>query len=193
MDRTKLKADARKAIESKIWILVAIYLVAAVALSAVSFITYGIGALLLAGGLQISLATIFLAVVNKNKKPAVEDVLIGYKNGNFGRGLVGYIRYEVFILLWSLLLIVPGIVKTYAYSQMFYLLADDPKLDPGEAQKKSIAMMNGHKGEMFVLHLSFIPWFLLVGVTFGLAAIYVGPYVQATMANYFNYLKKQKA
>jgi uncharacterized membrane protein len=193
MDRKKLKTEARKAIEGKIWILVAIYLVAMVVLCALSYITAGVGAILLAGGLYISLAAIFLAVVNKNKKPAVEDVLIGYKNGNFGRGLVGYIRYEVFILLWSLLLIVPGIVKTYAYAQMFYLMADNPKLDPGEAQKKSIAMMDGHKGEMFVLHLSFIPWILLGSITFGLAFIYVGPYMEATMAKYYNYLKTQKA
>jgi uncharacterized membrane protein len=193
MDRKKLKAEARKAIDGKIWILVAIYLVAIVVICALSYLTFGIGAILLAGGLYISLAAIFLAVVNKNKKPAVEDVLIGYKDGNFGRGLVGYIRYEVFVLLWSLLLIVPGVVKSYAYAQMFYLLADNPKLDPGEAQKKSIAMMNGHKGEMFLLHLSFIPWFLLVGITCGLAMIYVGPYFEATMAKYYNYLKTQKA
>jgi uncharacterized membrane protein len=164
-----------------------------VVICAVSALTFGVGAILLAGGLYISLAAIFLAVVNKNKKPAVEDVLIGYKDGNFGRGLVGYIRYEVFVLLWSLLFLVPGIVKSYAYAQMFYLLADNPKLDAGEAQKKSIAMMDGHKAEMFVLHLSFIPWLLLASVTFGLAFIYVGPYMEATMAKYYGYLKGLKA
>jgi uncharacterized membrane protein len=190
MDRGELKAKAKQAITGKIGILLVIYLVMMAVTAAVSGLTSGLGAILLAGGLSISLAAIFLAIVNKDKKPAVEDLLLGFKNGNFARGLLGYIRLEVFVLLWSLLFIIPGIVKSFAYSQMFYLMADDPKLDAGAAQKKSMAMMNGHKGELFILQLSFIPWFLLIVVTFGLAAIYVCPYVQATMANYFNYLKK---
>jgi uncharacterized membrane protein len=190
MNRSELKAAAKQAIAGKIGILLVIYLVGAVVICAISGLTWGVGAILIAGGWALSLAAIFLAIVNKNKKPAVEDLLIGFKNGNFTRGLLGYIRLEVFVMLWSMLFVVPGIVKSFAYSQMFYLMADDPKLDAAAAQKKSIAMMDGHKAELFVLQLSFIPWFLLVGVTFGLAAIYVGPYVQATLANYFNYLKK---
>lgn len=193
MNRNELKVKAKKNIEGKIGILFVIYLVAAIVMGAVSGLTYGAGSILLGGSVLVSIAAIYLALSNKSKKdkkPTVEDLLFGFKDGNFTRGLVGYIRYVVFTFLWSLLLFIPGIIKGLAYSQMFFLLADDAKIDPGEAQKKSIKMMDGHKGELFVLQLSFIPWYLLVCITFGLAAIYVGPYIQATMAEYYNYLKK---
>lgn len=190
MNRNELKTKAKEAIKGNVGILFLVYFVAMIVIGAVSGLTYGAGSLLLTGSVMISMAAIYLAVVNKKKKPVVEDLLIGFKNDNFTRGLVGYIRYTVFTFLWSLLLIVPGIIKSLAYSQMFYLLADNPKMDPAKAQKKSIDMMDGHKGELFVLQLSFIPWMLLVGITFGIAIIYVGPYIQATMTEYYNYLKK---
>jgi uncharacterized membrane protein len=190
MDRIKLKDQAKKAISGKILVLLAIFLLVYLATYAIGYLTFGAGSILVAGSVQISFAMIFLAIVNKNRTPVIEDTLKGFRDGNFGRGLVGYVRYLVFTTLWMLLFIIPGFVKSLAYSQMFYLMADHPKLEPGEAQKKSIAMMDGHKGELFVLYLSFIPWMLLVCITFGLAAIYVVPYMNATLANYYNYLKK---
>jgi len=190
MNRSDLKNSAKKAITGKIGILLAIYIVAAIIMMAIGSLTYCVGGILIAGGYMLSISTIYLSIVNKNKKPAVEDLLIGFKNGNFTRGLLGYIRYEIFVFLWSLLLVVPGIIKALAYSQMFFLLADNPKLSAAEAQKKSISMMDGRKGELFVLYLSFIPWLLLVGISFGLAAIYVAPYMKATLAEYYNSLKK---
>jgi uncharacterized membrane protein len=77
----------------------------------------------------------------------------------------------------------------FAYSQMFYLLTENPEMTAKEAQKKSIEMMKGHKGELFILGCSFIPWLLLSLITCGIALIYVGPYVSTTMARYYNYLK----
>ncbi|MDR1300682.1 MAG: DUF975 family protein [Candidatus Nomurabacteria bacterium] len=192
MDRKALKTAARQAIEGKIWVLLAIYILVMIVSSALSYVTFGAGAILISGGVSLSFSTIFLAIVIHGKKPKVEDIMIGFKDGNFGRGFVGYIRYTVFVCLWTLLFVIPGIVKSLAYSQMFFIMADDKKIDAGDAQKKSIEMMDGHKGEYFVLGLSFIPWYLLVGITFGLAAIWVGPYVEATFANYYLALKKVK-
>jgi len=96
----------------------------------------------------------------------------------------------LFVLMWSLLLIIPGVIKVFAYSQMFYLMANNPKLEPSEAQARSIEMMKGHKMELFKLYLSFMPWALLVLVTFGLALVYVAPYFCSVLAAYHNYLKK---
>jgi hypothetical protein len=67
---------------------------------------------------------------------------------------------------------------------MFYLMAEDEDLDPGDAQKESMELMEGHKWEYFVLGLSFIPWYLLCIITLGIASIYVSPYIQATLAEY---------
>ena len=86
---------------------------------------------------------------------------------------------------------IPGIIKSIAYSQMFYLLAEDDKLEPGDAQRKSMEMMEGHKMDYFVLGLSFIPWYLLCIITLGIASIYVAPYVQTTMAEFHVRLLKE--
>ena len=96
----------------------------------------------------------------------------------------------VFTFLWSLLLVIPGIIKAYAYSMSFYILADNPELTASEALAKSQSLMRGHKMELFILELSFIGWFFLIGLTFGLAAIYVAPYMEATMANFYNSIKE---
>lgn len=72
----------------------------------------------------------------------------------------------------------------------FYVLADNPELTASEALAKSQSIMRGHKMELFILQLSFIGWFFLVGITFGIAAIYVLPYMSATMANFYNSIKE---
>lgn len=94
----------------------------------------------------------------------------------------------LFVFLWSLLLIVPGIIKAIAYSQVEYIKAENPDMDIMETLRESERLMNGHKMEYFVLCLSFIGWFLLVGITCGLAGIYVMPYFSMTRALYYRNL-----
>ncbi len=95
----------------------------------------------------------------------------------------------LFVMLWSMLFFIPGVIKTYSYAMAPYIMAENPDIGVFEAINDSKRMMFGHKMEMFILSLSFIPWFLLIGVTFGLAALYVGPYVQVTMANFYKEVK----
>jgi uncharacterized membrane protein len=130
-----------------------------------------------------SWAKIFLDL--RSKKPEVGDLFSGAQSDKFKENLLLCIRVTVFTTLWTLLLIVPGIIKSLAYSQSFYIRANDPSVDAATAQKKSIEMMQGRKGEYFVLLLSFIPWYLFVLMTCGIAWLYVAPYVGATLANYF--------
>jgi uncharacterized membrane protein len=73
----------------------------------------------------------------------------------------------------------------------FYILAENPGMTAREALNESKRIMHGHKADYFVLSLSFIGWILLVSVTFGIAAIYVGPYVAATTANFYNAIKQK--
>ena len=89
------------------------------------------------------------------------------------------------------MLLIPGIIKTYSYAMSYYILADDENIAPLDAITKSREMMDGHKWEFFVLQLSFILWGLLCAVTCGLAALYVGPYQQVTMANFYDRLKAE--
>ena len=95
----------------------------------------------------------------------------------------------IFTCLWSLLFIIPGIIKAISYYMAYFVLADNPELSAKEALDESKRITSGHIGDLFVLYLSFISWVLLGAITCGLALIYVVPYMQTTMANYYLELK----
>ena len=97
---------------------------------------------------------------------------------------------NLFIWLWSLLLIIPGIIKAYAYSMTFFILAENKGMPVLEAITLSRKMMDGHKMDLFLLNLSFIGWFFLVVITFGIAGIWVYPYFYATWTNFYLSVKE---
>ena len=115
-----------------------------------------------------------------------------YKEGfdNFGKYISTMLITNVFICLWTLLLIVPGIIKWYSYSQVKYIIHDNPNLNSQDARRMSEIMTKGYKSDLFVLDLSFLAWYLLVACTAGIATIYVTPYVETTKAMYYENLKK---
>ena len=97
---------------------------------------------------------------------------------------------HVYLILWSLLFAIPGIIKGYAYRLVPFILADNPDMDPDDAITFSREMMNGQKFDAFVLDLSFILWWLLSGITFNIAGIlYVFPYIYATDAELYLAIK----
>lgn len=97
---------------------------------------------------------------------------------------------NLFIFLWSLLFIIPGIVKAYQYRMIPYLLAEDPNLSFAEAKRLSTEMMNGEKWDAFVLDLSFILWEILAAITFNLVGIFwVNPYYQYTCVELYKVLR----
>ena len=96
----------------------------------------------------------------------------------------------LFIWLWSLLLIIPGIIKAYAYSMTLFILAENKGMSVLEAITLSRKMMDGHKMDLFLLFLSFIGWSILVVITFGIAGIWVYPYIYATMTNFYLSVKE---
>lgn len=105
-----------------------------------------------------------------------------------GRFVAAFLLIELFVMLWTMLFIIPGLIAIFAYSQTFYILLDDPDIPPLEAIRASKQMMRGHKAEFFVLELSFFGWAFLAMFTFGLLNIWVSPYQQLTFANYYNAL-----
>lgn len=115
-----------------------------------------------------------------------------YKEGidNYGSYLVTGVLVNVFTVLWSLLFVVPGIIKALAYSQAKYVIHDNPRLKGKEAIEISKRMTNGFKGDLFSMYLSFIGWYILVGLTGGILSIYVTPYVETTAAMYYENLKR---
>jgi uncharacterized membrane protein len=129
---------------------------------------------------------------NSEYQPTVGRLGYAFQNGMYGKTVLTLFLRKLFIGLWTLLLIVPGIVKSYEYRMVPYLLADDPNMTRQDAFRLSKELMYGQKWDTFVLDLSFIGWSLLSVCTCGLLAIfYVNPYVQATNAELFLELKRQ--
>ena len=91
----------------------------------------------------------------------------------------------VYILLWSLLLIIPGIIATYSYAMTPYILAENPNLSPKEALDRSKQMMIGNKWRLFCLDISFIGWTLLCILTLGIGTLWLNPYMNAARADFY--------
>lgn len=106
--------------------------------------------------------------------------------------LVTVLLKNIYIFLWSLLFVIPGIVKSYAYSMTEYIIYENPNLSADKAIQMSCRMTDGYKGELFVLELSWFGWQLLNTFTFGiLGLVYVNPYIYATHGAAYEYLKAQ--
>ena len=94
----------------------------------------------------------------------------------------------VFVTLWSLLLIIPGIIASFAYSMVYLVKLDDPEIGYLDAIKKSKELMKGHKWEYFLFNLSFIGWAILSVFTFGILAFWLVPYMSVAQCNFYNKL-----
>ncbi|MEI3339447.1 MAG: DUF975 family protein [Eubacterium sp.] len=159
-------------------------LVAGVAIAASILLSIFVFSLFEVGG-----AKFFVA--NAGQPAQVRELLCGFTNGHYGNTVLTLFLRSLFTFLWSLLLIVPGIIKHYEYCMIPYLLADHPELSHDEAFAISKSMMDGNKMDVFVLDLSFIGWQILSGLTFGILGIfYVNPYIYATKAELYLALKR---
>lgn len=106
----------------------------------------------------------------------------------FGRVTIAFILLGLIVFGWTLLLIIPGIIKAYSYSLTYYVMVDNPEMDYSDAMQESSRLMDGHKWQMFVLDLSFIGWFLLGICTLGLAFIFISPYMSMAHAEFYREL-----
>lgn len=132
-------------------------------------------------------------ILNQTAQPGIGTLLDGFRSGHYVNIVLTMFLRDLFTALWSLLLVVPGIVKHYEYLMVPYIIAENPAMDYKEAFQISKQMMDGEKMEAFIMDLSFLGWHLLSAVTCGLLAIfYVNPYVQASFAEMYTF-NKQKA
>lgn len=142
--------------------------------------------LILGGPLMLGWAMWSLAV-NRKQDFDYNKIFEGFNN--FGNSLVTYLLMIVFIILWTLLLIIPGIIKALAYSQTFYVLADEPDIKPMEALRQSEAMMKGNKTKYFLLLLVFGLLSILCVLTLGIGFLFLVPLMQVTFAKFYQELK----
>lgn len=132
-------------------------------------------------------------ILNQTAQPGIGTLLDGFRSGHYVNIVLTMFLRDLFTALWSLLLVVPGIVKHYEYLMVPYIIAENPEMDYKEAFQISKQMMDGEKMEAFIMDLSFLGWYLLSAVTCGLLAIfYVNPYVKASFAEMYTF-NKQKA
>lgn len=114
---------------------------------------------------------------------------LGFKN--YLHNVWGYLLMTIFVLLWALLLFIPGIIMAFAYAMTPYILVDNPEMKAIDAIRKSRSMMKGHKFDLFYLELSFIGWILLSILTLGIGLIWLVPYMETTIAAFYNDLKAE--
>ena len=112
--------------------------------------------------------------------------------GRFGDAFVLNLLTGVYIFLWGLLFIIPGIVASYRYAKAPYIMLEDPNCTPSEAIARSKEMMDGHKGELFWLHLTFIGWDLLAGLGGVLGKAVLRPYTQTAEAVFYRDLQHRQ-
>lgn len=136
--------------------------------------------------LEYSFSVIFLEKV-RGKKVQIGNLFEGFND--FGRIFLTLLLRDVYIFLWSLLLIIPGIIKSISYSQTTFILKDHPELSYNGAIDRSMEMMVGHKMDYFLLCLSFIGWILLAILTMGIGNLWLLPYIRTTLANFYEELK----
>ena len=188
MPRASIKANAKESLRGNWGTAILVLLLNWMLLSAATGVMV-IGKMIIMGPLETGVALIYLKL--SYREPAeIGDLFQPFQNfvNTFFAGFLS----TIFTFLWSLLFVIPGIVKALAYSQVYYILCDHPEYTGREAIDASQEMMRGHKGELFVLQLSFIGWFLLSSLTFGLLLFYVVPYYQSTMTEYYRYLKESQ-
>jgi len=148
-----------------------------------------VGDVLVGGPLALGLAGCSLLVA-RGGDVKIENMFDGF--GNFVSSFVLYLTNALLIFLWSLLLIVPGIIKYYSYSMSTFILKDNPQISANEARKASMQMMNGNKWRLFCLHFSFIGWILLSILTLGILMFWITPYIRVSEAEFYENLKGSK-
>lgn len=125
----------------------------------------------------------------KKESSTIDDLFEGFRKKNVFKSMKLAVLMGVYVFLWSLLLIVPGIIKCFSYSMAYYIMLDHPEYTASEALKKSQEMMKGHKSDLFILCLSFIGWFILsaiIGIfTFSLPSFWLYPYYMTTISHFY--------
>ncbi|MBO5736960.1 MAG: DUF975 family protein [Clostridia bacterium] len=152
-----------------------------------------VAAFILTGALQYGVARVTTNCA-RNRAWGVGQVFSGFQEC-FVKALVLNIVHSIFIFLWTLLLIIPGIVKSYSYALVYYLQQEPENMhrEPTDLITESRQWMYGHKWQLFCLDLSFIGWYILGALCLGIGTLFVVPYHQMARANFYLDLRAERA
>ncbi|MCA9398144.1 MAG: DUF975 family protein [Candidatus Omnitrophica bacterium] len=146
----------------------------------------GLASWVFGGPLALGYVTFFLHIA-KEEDPQISDLFSGF--GKFGTALGAYLLMGIFVLLWMLLLIIPGIIATYAYAMTYFIIAEDDNIGPLDAITKSKQMMIGNKWKLFCLNCRFIGWSILGILSLGIGFFWIWPYMNVSMAKFYQDIK----
>ena len=188
----ELKTLAKAQINGKIGVLFVIYLIVIGITLVVGFVpVFGsIANFILGSMFSLGVSWVFLKIA-RGEEISVRDIFYGFED--LWTAIKANFFINLFLWLWALLLIIPSIIKAHSYSMTFFILAENKGMPVLEAITLSRKMMDGHKMDLFLLNLSFIGWFFLVAITFGIAGIWVLPYYSATLTNFYLSVKDEHA
>lgn len=177
----ELMRNARTSLEGNWGLAIGTCLVYVIALSATQLVPLSI--FVLAGPMLLGLY-LFVLTISRGGEPRLEQLFDGFKN--FSNSMVAYLLVMLYVFLWTLLLIIPGIIAALSYSQTMFIIADEPNLRPSEALDKSKAMMDGFKTKLFGMHLRFFGWSILCLFTFGIGFLFLFPYMYVSLAKFYD-------
>ena len=143
--------------------------------------TYIIVGPMTVGGVRFTLS------VSRKEKPEIGQLFSGFDR--FGTHLAAYLLQTLFVCLWTLLLIIPGIIAALSYSMTYFIIAEDSSISASEAITKSKKMMKGNKWKLSYLGFRFTGWFLLAMLSCGIGFLWVGPYMYVSYAKFYDDLK----
>lgn len=128
---------------------------------------------------------VFIMKLVRRQEAETGDLFSRFKGEWYLRSIGVVVLQSIYIALWSILLIIPGIIKSYSYSMAYYILLDHPEYSAFQAITESRKLMNGHKWQLFVLHLTFIGWFLLSFISLGIGFFWLIPYFNAAQMQFY--------
>lgn len=193
MTRQEIKEKAKEQLGRQIfgndwlWAVLAV-LIYSLIVGAAGSVIFGIGWLIVTGPMSFGLTFLFLKQARDGQQMELGDLFKGFKDDFSQTFLIGLMTY-IFVFLWSLLFVIPGIIKSYSYSMAYYIKADNPDYDWRACINGSKEMMKGHKWDLFVLDLSFIGWLIVGCLLLGVGTLWVLPYMEAARAQFYESIK----
>ena len=149
----------------------------------------GLAQFIIGGVIELGFAVYLLKQHNKANFE-LQDLFS--KFDRFGQGFAQRFLRGLYVTLWSLLFVIPGIVKSYAYAMTPFIMAENPEMSASDAITASRELMDGHKGDLFILDLSFIGWGILAAATCNIGYLALNPYRNAAYAAFYKDLTAHK-
>lgn len=192
-DRVQIKENAKRQLGGKIfsnsWMLaLAVIVIVGAVTGFAGTILPGIGAILITGPLAYAVSYLFVKQARDGEAMDLTALVKGFTDDFGGNFLIGLMS-TLFIALWSLLFVIPGIVKYYAYSMAYYVKADHPEYSWSQCIDESKRITAGHKMDLFIMDLSFIGWLIVGSLCFGIGTLWVAAYKEAAKAQAYEAIK----